>query len=117
MLVLIVEDDSDIRDLAATCFETWGHTVVAVENGDDALRILRKGGPIDLLFSDIVMPGSVNGLELATWASQNCPQMKILLTSGYITDPVASWLPFLPKPYLPDTLGAAVEKVTQSRAA
>ncbi len=117
LLVLIVEDDSDIRTLAATCFEAWGHIVISAESGEEGLRILRDGGPIDLLFTDIVMPGTVNGLELADWAAKRYPAMRILLTSGYIADPAARRLPFLPKPYLPNMLSAAVERIRQSQAA
>lgn len=117
MLVLIVEDDTDIRTLAATCFDAWGHTVISAESGDEALRLLRDGNSVDFLFTDIVMPGAVNGLELARWVTQNCPGTKILLTSGYIADPAVRRLPFLPKPYLPNTLSAAVERVMQSEAA
>jgi CheY-like chemotaxis protein len=60
-----------------------GYQVLTAENGVRALEILSRGGPINVVFTDLVMPGGVSGLEVATRANELKPGIKVLLTSGY----------------------------------
>lgn len=81
--ILIVEDDPFVRNYAITSLQNLGYQVVAAENGSEALEKLKEGIIPDLLFTDIVMPGGVNGWSLAEQAVKICPTMKVLFTSGY----------------------------------
>jgi CheY-like chemotaxis protein len=81
--VLTVEDDPDIRELAVTMLAELGYKVTAASDGIAALRIIEQDPTIDLLFTDIVMPGGLDGFALAREALQARPDMKVLFTSGY----------------------------------
>ena len=82
--ILLVEDNAQVRQTAARQLAALGYRTVEAADGDAALHILRESStPIDLLFSDIVMPGRLNGYELATTALESRPTLRVLLTSGY----------------------------------
>jgi PAS domain S-box-containing protein len=81
--VLIVEDDPFVRSYAVLRLQSLGYSVVAAVDGKDALEKLRTNIHIDLLFTDIVMPGGINGWKLAELAQQMRPGLPVLLTSGY----------------------------------
>jgi CheY-like chemotaxis protein len=81
--VLVVEDDPFVRSYAAGRLQSLGYSVVAAVDGRDALEKLRTDVHIDLLFTDIVMPGGINGWELAELAGNIRPGLPVLLTSGY----------------------------------
>ena len=81
--ILVVEDDPFVRSFVVMLLETLGYSVVAAIDSNDALQKLRTNVQIDILFTDIVMPGSVNGWELADLAKQIRPGLPVLLTSGY----------------------------------
>jgi PAS domain S-box-containing protein len=81
--VLLVEDSREVADVTSTLFEQLGFRVVRAENAAEALRHLQQGLHFDLLFSDIVMPGPMNGLALAQTCRENYPDIPVLLTSGY----------------------------------
>jgi CheY-like chemotaxis protein len=81
--VLVVEDDPFVRSLAVMRLKSLGYAVVTAVDAKDALRKLRSDARIDVLFSDIVMPGGTNGWELAELARQIRPGLPVLLTSGY----------------------------------
>jgi PAS domain S-box-containing protein len=80
--VLVVDDEPDVMDLAATLFRNIGYEVYTANNGYDALEILQRSADIAVLFSDVMMP-HMNGIELAIQARRLRPDMKILLASGY----------------------------------
>lgn len=88
--VLVVEDDPFVRGYAAACLESLGYRVITSSNGPDALGKLTQGADIDLLFSDVVMPGGMSGWELAERAHRLKPDLKVLLTSGYSLDTLAA---------------------------
>jgi PAS domain S-box-containing protein len=88
--VLVVEDDLFVRGYAVATIESLGYRVVTATDGRDALAKLSQGIEVDLLFTDVVMPGGVNGWELAEQAMQLRPDVKILLTSGYSLETLAS---------------------------
>ncbi|MDQ2821775.1 MAG: PAS domain S-box protein [Pseudomonadota bacterium] len=81
--VLIVEDESDLMDVASELFRSMGYEVITASNGTDALDILERKAHIDILFTDVMMPNGMNGIELARFAAQRYPSMKIILASGY----------------------------------
>jgi signal transduction histidine kinase/CheY-like chemotaxis protein len=101
--VLVVEDDDAVLEAARTVLSDLGYATLAARNGAEALAILRRDEPIDLLFTDIVMPGGMNGITLAKEARQLRQDIKVLLTSGYDATVAerqgADSFEILPKPY------------------
>ena len=102
-VILVVEDDEQVRDVAVEMIKELGYRVVTATNGPEALARLNAGEPVDLLFSDILMPGGISGVALATQARQLNRGLGILLTSGYVADERAdlgsSGFPLIEKPY------------------
>ena len=81
--VLVVEDSRDVADVSTTLLEQLGYRVVRAENAAEALRHLQQGIEVDLVFSDIVMPGAMDGLALAEACAERFPEIPVLLTSGF----------------------------------
>jgi CheY-like chemotaxis protein len=98
--VLLVEDEVLIRALLAEALRAAGLCVVEAANADEAWDYLQAGGEASLLFSDIQMPGSMNGVELARRVKERFPGIKLLLTSGNPGPKnITELAPFLAKPY------------------
>lgn len=118
--VLVVEDDDDVRQGVSELFRSRGYRVIAASNGRDAIAILAGAQPIDLLFSDIVMPHGINGVDVADAAVRLRKDIRVLLTSGYaeaalIAQGVAGrYLIFL-KPYHPRDLVETVRGMLAAR--
>jgi len=87
--VLVAEDDPFVRAYAVNCLQSFGYRVVEAVDGRDALNKLSGGVSADLLFTDVVMPGGINGWELAVNARKVRPELKVLLTSGYALEALA----------------------------
>jgi signal transduction histidine kinase len=87
-IILAVEDDDMVRSYVEKDLWQLGYRVIVARNGPAALEILRRPGKIDLLFTDVVMPGGMFGPELAEQASRLWPGLKVLFTSGYSEHPV-----------------------------
>ena len=81
--VLVVEDSHDVAEVTSALLEQLGYRVVRAESGAEALRHLQQGIAVDLLFSDIVMPGGIDGLSLAQICRERFPEIMVLLTSGF----------------------------------
>jgi PAS domain S-box-containing protein len=81
--VLVVEDSREVADVTTTLIEQLGYRVVRAENAGEALRHLQQGIDVDLVFSDIVMPGGMDGLALAQVCRERYRDLPVLLTSGY----------------------------------
>jgi nitrogen-specific signal transduction histidine kinase/CheY-like chemotaxis protein len=81
--ILVVEDDPEVLDVAVETLRGMRYEVVTASDGPAALAVLRREADIDILFSDVVMPRGVNGVELARTALRLRPQLRILLVSGY----------------------------------
>lgn len=81
--ILVVDDDDATRETAVQALESYGYTVLVAENGAHALRVLDDHSEVALLFTDIVMPGGMNGVELAEAACESNPGLRVLFTSGY----------------------------------
>jgi len=80
--VLIVEDEPDLMDIAASLFASMGYEVLTAANGHEAIDVLERNA-VDILFTDVVMPDGMNGIELASYTRRNYPETKIMLVSGY----------------------------------
>jgi len=104
-VVLVAEDDPYVRAYAVACLESLGYRTVAATDGREAMARLRQEPAVDLLFSDVVMRGGMDGWELAERACAERPGLKVLLTSGYALETLAArgrlrpGLPVLNKPY------------------
>jgi CheY-like chemotaxis protein len=81
--ILLVEDDALVRTYASVQLEALGYRVVAAENARRAIEMVEHGGAPDLLFTDMIMPGGMNGRELAEHLHGSHPGLKVLYTSGY----------------------------------
>jgi CheY-like chemotaxis protein len=81
--ILLVEDDQAVREVAVSLLTSLGYEVLHADCGSDALRLLAEHENIDLMFTDIVMPGGMTGTELANRALTKKPNLKVLYTSGY----------------------------------
>lgn len=81
-VVLVVEDEVLVRMVIAQYLRDCGFQVVEASNADEAIRVIQLDASINVVFSDINMPGSRNGFELAQWLRQERPSIKVLLTSG-----------------------------------
>lgn len=81
--ILVVEDEEEVRGTAVEFLKALGYNVVEAQSGDEGYQILRKNKEIDLLFTDVVMPGTLSGSGLAEKALKLYPHLKVLYTSGY----------------------------------
>jgi nitrogen-specific signal transduction histidine kinase/CheY-like chemotaxis protein len=116
--VLAVEDNTSLRRVVVRQLTELGYRVLEAEDAQTALRVL-ESEPVDLLFSDIVMPGGTSGYELARTALSGCPAIKIVLTSGFPEQKIAGDanapnLRLLSKPYRKDELGRILRDVLDS---
>jgi len=96
-----------------------GYRTLVAESAPEALVLLRRDRSIDLLFSDVVMPAGMSGLELARAASRLRPDLKVLLSSGFSregADAIASEFPFIAKPYRPAALARKLEELLAGAA-
>jgi CheY-like chemotaxis protein len=116
-VILIVEDDVFVRQAAELIIDDLGHTTLSAFDVDDALSVLRSPRHIDALFTDIRLKTAVlGGCELTHQAIKLWPKLRVLYTTGSsITDKMKALFVegahFLPKPYTPDQLQNAVEKL------
>ena len=103
-IILAVEDDVLVRAVAAAHLRECGFEVIEAGDAHEAVRVLAAAVPVDLVFSDVQMPGSMDGIDLAHWVRRERPELKIILTSGTaprIADAadLGEPPPFLAKPY------------------
>lgn len=114
--ILVVEDEVLIRSTVAEFLRDTGYRVFEAVDVAEAKVVLSAGTPVDLVFSDVKMPGSENGFELAGWIRQHYAHIVVLLTSGFadlgradaarFTD-----IPLLPKPYVLDRVLEQIRKL------
>jgi CheY-like chemotaxis protein len=112
-LVLIVEDEDLVRMMAVDMLEDAGCTVLEAATADQAWQILQSRSDIDVLFTDIEMPGSMNGFTLAARVAERWPHIRLVITSGRcrpMPDDVPDHGMFLPKPYLADQVLKAFDR-------
>lgn len=107
--VLVVEDETLIRELVAKELEEAGYTVVIANDADQAIAILEARQDIRLVFTDINMPGSMNGLKLAAAVRDRWPPVHIIITSGKVRPlEIPANALFIPKPYIGKNVVAAM---------
>ena len=110
--ILFAEDDALLRETVTMALENQGYAVIGAVDGDAALAILQQGGKVDLLFTDVMMPGGLNGVGLAQAARALRPTLKIMFASGYTDRQVlAAWpedLDLLAKPYSLEALATRI---------
>ena len=113
-MVLIVDDSAEVAEVTSTLFEHLGYDTVYCESAEAALRLLADGTKIDLVFSDIVMPGTIDGVGLASEVQARYPHLPVILTTGY-SDAAQSAPPSLPilrKPFDADALRSFMQGLT-----
>jgi PAS domain S-box-containing protein len=113
--ILVVEDEAPVRRLVCDVLRRYGYTVLQAESGPAALALCQSLHPdFQLLFTDVIMPGGLNGHELAKQLQQHKPGLKVLYTSGYSADVVGAdfqlqeGVNFIPKPFTTRRLGQVV---------
>ena len=114
--VLVVDDDASVRTVVVQVLRGVGYTVIEASGGRDALDLLESDERIDLLFTDMVMPGELSGSDLAARACARRPGLKVLFTSGHPLDLLVDEarlggpVPLLMKPYRGHALRDAVRR-------
>ncbi|MDP4023774.1 PAS domain S-box protein [Methylobacterium sp. NEAU 140] len=111
--ILLVEDNEHVAEVARAILAERGHAVVSAGSAPEALEVLEADARFDLLLSDLVMPGGMNGLDLAQRARSRWPGLPTLLATGYsehAARAVAEGFPLISKPYEPAGLVLAVER-------
>jgi two-component system, response regulator PdtaR len=106
--VLVVEDDFLVRAIAVAHLKDSGFSTVEAQTADEAMVILRDDRSIAAVFSDVQMPGSMDGIALAQWLAHACPNVMVLLTSGRMDPDMSAGWRFIAKPYSLEGNGARV---------
>ncbi|MGO8913251.1 MAG: ATP-binding protein [Bradyrhizobium sp.] len=120
--ILVVEDDEMVRSSVIRQLEDLGYRTLAAGTGAEALALVDQGTPFDLLFTDIVMPGGINGAELGREVARRRPGVKILYTSGYSEDGIVHdgrldpGIVLLGKPYRKLDLARKIREVLGDQA-
>ncbi|TRL32260.1 hybrid sensor histidine kinase/response regulator [Rhizobium straminoryzae] len=112
--ILVVEDDEAVRDITVSLLSELGYKVLKARDADSGLAIIESGVPIDLLFTDVVMPGRLKSSELARKAKERRPDIEVLFTSGYTENSIVHGgrldpgVNLLSKPYARETLARKI---------
>lgn len=115
--VLVVEDDDEVRETAVALLSELGYRVLKARDAMSALNVIESGVPIDLLFTDVVMPGPLRSPELARKAKERLPEIAVLFTSGYTENAIVHHgrldpgVELLSKPYTREALARKVRHV------
>jgi signal transduction histidine kinase/ActR/RegA family two-component response regulator len=118
--ILVVEDDPAVLEIVIETLHEFGYVTVTATNAEEALERLNGARDIALLFSDVVMPGAMNGAQLAVAARAMRPGLKVLLTTGYAAAALGNdyimppGVEILPKPYLPEALAQRIAQLLRS---
>jgi CheY-like chemotaxis protein len=119
--ILVVEDDADVRNTVVEILADLGYRVLKASDGQGALAILSSGVSVDLLFTDVVMPGPVRCTELSRQARALLPDLEVLFTSGYTEDAIVHGgrldpgVSLLSKPYRPEDLARKLRHMFRNR--
>jgi CheY-like chemotaxis protein len=81
--ILVVEDDNNVRTYSVDALRDLGYRVIEAPDGPSAIRLLETNTPVDLLFTDVVLPGGMTGAQVAAQARELRPALKVLFTTGY----------------------------------
>ena len=117
-IVLVVEDNADVRHVAVSLLKELGYRTIEAETASAALDVLAAGKNVRLVFSDVVLPGQIDGLALAQTVRTKYPNIPVVLTTGYTkvfdTDPE---FPLLRKPYQMTALGRVIHDALDASCA
>jgi CheY-like chemotaxis protein len=117
--ILVVEDDALVRNFVIAQLQTLGYRTVAAADSRAALTHIDNGEPFDLLFTDVILPGGMNGRELADEVTKRRPGLKVLYTSGYTDNSIVhhgrldEGVRLLTKPYRKNQLAQMVREALQ----
>jgi CheY-like chemotaxis protein len=114
--ILVVEDEALIRLGTVSHLEDEGYKVYQTHSADDAIQILENHAEIRLIFTDINMPGSMDGLKLAHYVRGRWPPVKIIVTSGKMDHEMPAGAFFLGKPYRLETIAARMRMMLAEAA-
>ncbi|MGG1949339.1 response regulator [Trinickia sp. NRRL B-1857] len=120
--VLVVEDDEDVRGTVVDLLSELGYRVLRAKDAQSALAIVESGVPIDLLFTDVVMPGPLGSPELARRARERLPKVAVLFTSGYTDNAIVhggrldEGVDLLSKPYSREAMARKIRYVLRNQA-
>ena len=120
-MVLVVEDDDDVRQHSVDILRELGYRVIAVGDGPSALRALAANPEVRLLFTDLGLPGGLNGRELADTATRRHPHLRVLFTTGYARNAIAQnrgldpAIDLVMKPFTYAGLAVKIRKVLERR--
>lgn len=119
--ILVVEDDPDVRTYSCETLAELGYTVVAAENGAAALRLLASNPQVNVLFSDIGLPGGMNGRQLSEEARKLRPDLKVLFTTGYARNAIVHdgrldpGVELITKPFTQATLAEKLRNILDAK--
>ncbi len=114
MVILVIEDEPLVRLFLTDFLDEAGFKVFEAVNADEAMTILQARRDVQVIISDIEMPGSLNGLELARAVHERWPGIGVVITSGRERpgpDDLSEKVGFLAKPYLPDTVTTLIRQI------
>lgn len=108
-VVLIVEDEVLVRMAISAYLRECGYTVIEASSADEAIAVLESDHPVHVVFTDVEMPGAMNGFGLASWMRENKPKMPVILAGNHKKEAEAAadlceYGPMLSKPYEPQQL-------------
>jgi CheY-like chemotaxis protein len=121
-VVLVVEDDTEVREVVVAMLSDLGYRVLQASDAAKGLAVVESGIPVDLLFTDVVMPGTLKSPEMARQARQRIPDLAVLFTSGYTENSIVhggrldAGVELLSKPYSREALARKVRHVLANRA-
>ena len=115
--ILVVEDDPEVRKASMAMLLDLGHQVLIARDGPEALALVRAGNPIDILFTDVAMPGGMSGIALAEQTVATLPGLKVLITTGYPGHPelLRNEFAVLPKPFTRLDLELLIRSLVEQR--
>lgn len=120
--IIVAEDDHDVRTTAVAILRELGYRVHEASDGEGALRLMRSLPKVDVLFTDVIMPGAVRGVELARQAQEIAPDIIVLFTSGYTENALGkegmldSSIHLLNKPYRHEQLASMIRSLLRHKA-
>lgn len=116
LCVLVVEDEVLIRATIADELRSAGFQVVEANNAHEAIKFIKTGEPVAAVFSDVQMPGSMNGAQMAELLKRDHPSIPVILTSGHVTlETVNDPERFIPKPYRSEMVVAEIIRLVDLR--
>ncbi len=118
--ILVVEDDRLVKDYVLAQLHSLGYATLDAANANEALALVKQGRKFDLLFTDVIMPGTMNGRQLADRLLEDCPQLKVLFTSGYTENAIIhhgrldSGVLLLAKPYRKSDMARMIRRALEA---